>query len=219
MQLHGFAHPHPHQVAFSHRYTGVSILLHFIKWQLGLAAPEVWTTDAERECLGRHAIGKKCVVEVGVWHGGTTRRLRAAMAPDGFLYAVDPYMPGRLGFSIPRIVGMREVDRVRNGRVVWVRKTGVAAGQSPEIQRAAPFDFIFVDDAQTDEMLQAEWETWAPLLALNGIIALHDTQPTPGRGEQSSERYAREMIFTDRRFAVIETVDQLTVLKRCEAQQ
>ena len=194
----------------------VSVLLHLIKWQLRLAPGEVWTSSAERDCLARHAAGKRLLAEIGVWHGGTSCRLRTAMASDGTLYAIDPYPPGRLGFSIPRIVGRREVNRIRNGRVVWVRMSGAAAGRTPAIQRAAPFDFIFVDDAQSYETLREEWETWAPLVRAGGIIALHDTQTQPGDGgrEQSSVRYAREVVLKDERFEVLETVDLLTVLRR-----
>ena len=191
----------------------MSVLLHLVKWGLGLAPAEVWTTPAERDCLERHAAGKRRLAEIGVWHGGTSRRLRAAMAPDATLYAVDPYERGRLGFSIPRLVGMNEVGRIRNGRVVWVRATGTDAGRTPEIRRA-PFDFVFIDDAQSYERLQVEWETWAPLIEPGGIIALHDTQTIPGVAEQSSERFAREIVFADDRFDVLETIDSLTVLRR-----
>jgi predicted O-methyltransferase YrrM len=108
---------------------------------------------------------------------------------------------------------MNEVGRIRNGRVVWVRATGTDAGRTPEIRRA-PFDFVFIDDAQSYEGLQIEWETWSPLVEPGGIIALHDTQTIPGVAGQSSERFAREIVFADDRFDVLETIDSLTVLRR-----
>ena len=158
--------PHPAVGSALHRpiILAVSVLVHLIKWQLGLAPAESWTSSAERDCLARYAAGKRLLAEIGVWHGGTSCTLRTAMAADGTLYAIDPYPPGRLGFSIPRIVGRREVNRIRNGRVVWVRMSGATAGRSSAIQHVAPFDFIFVDDAQSYEALREEWETWAPLV-------------------------------------------------------
>jgi len=194
----------------------VSVLAHLIKWALGISAPEVWTTPAERDCLARHAAGRRRVAEIGVWHGGTSVRLRAAMAPGGTFYAVDPYEKGRLGFSIPRIVGRRELEHVKNGRVVWVRKPGVEAARSPEIKAGGPFDFVFVDDAQTYETLRVEWEAWSPLVGVGGIIALHDSRPIPGDGseEQGSVRYTREVVLRDQRFEVLEVVDSVTVLER-----
>jgi predicted O-methyltransferase YrrM len=196
----------------------VSVLAHLIKWALGIAQPEVWTTPAERDCLARHAAGRRRLAEIGVWHAGTSVRLRAAMAPEGTLYAIDPYEKGRLGFSIPRVVGRRELERVRNGRVVWVRKAGAEAARSADIRDAGPFDFVFVDDAQTYETLRVEWEAWSPLVGPGGIIALHDSRPIPADGseEQSSVRYTREVVLKDQRFEVLEVVDSVTVLRRRE---
>lgn len=194
----------------------MSVFLHFLKWLFGLAPAEVWTTSAERECLGRHVSGRRKVVEIGVWHGGTSKILRARIARDGVFYAVDPYPPGRLGFSIPFIVGKAEVGRVDNGEVVWVRQTGADAAASQRIRDAGPFDFVFIDDAQTREMLEAEWNAWASLIAPGGIIAIHDSlQPGTETGPaQTSVNYARDAVFADRRFEILETVDSLSVLQR-----
>jgi predicted O-methyltransferase YrrM len=105
---------------------------------------------------------------------------------------------------------------VRNGRVVWVRKPGAEAARSPEIQAGGALDFVFVDDAQTYEMLREEWEAWSPLVAPGGVIALHDSRPIPGDGseEQTSVRYTREEVLKDPRFTVVEVVDSVTVLER-----
>jgi predicted O-methyltransferase YrrM len=193
----------------------MSVLLHLIKWQLGLAAAETWTTDAERSCLARHAAGKRRLVEVGVWHGGTTRHLRAAMSSQAVLYAVDPFPKGRLGFSIPRVVALREVDEIRNGRVVWLRVTGEEAAGMELMRADPPIDFVFVDNAQTYEALRAEWQAWSPVVAAGGVIALHDTRPGPqGAPAQTSEEYAHDVVLRDARFTTVDAVDTLTVLQR-----
>jgi predicted O-methyltransferase YrrM len=190
------------------------VLTHFLKWRFGLAGPEVWTTAAERACLARHAAGRRRLVEVGVWHGGTTRCLRAAMAADAVLFAVDPFPAGRLGVSLPRVVARGEVARVGNGRVEWVRATGEAAAAMTVISETG-VDFVFIDNAQTRETLRAEWEAWSPLVVPGGVIALHDTRPDPAIvPDQSSVGYARERILTDPRFTVVDEVDTLTVLRR-----
>lgn len=193
----------------------MSVLLHLIKWRLGLAPAEIWTTDAERSCLARHAAGKRRLVEVGVWHGGTTRHLRAAMSPQAVLYAVDPFPKGRLGFSIPRHVALREVSQVRNGRVVWLRVTGEEAARMELMRAEPPIDFVFVDNAQTSEALRAEWQAWSPVVAAGGVIALHDTRPGPqGAPAQTSELYARDVVLRDPRFTTVDEIDTLTVLQR-----
>jgi predicted O-methyltransferase YrrM len=138
------------------------------------------------------------------------------MARDAVFYAVDPYPPGRLGISLPRIVGRREVGRIANGRVEWIREAGSKAAATAAMRKAAPFDFVFIDAAQTYELLEQEWQAWAPLVAPEGIIALHDSlhlqnAPMP---EQTSVAYAREVIFPDPRFALIDSVETLAVLQR-----
>jgi predicted O-methyltransferase YrrM len=194
----------------------VSVLLHLIKWRLGLADREVWTSDAERDCLARHAAGRRCVAEIGVWHAGTSSRLRAAMAADGTYYAVDPYEKGRLGFSIPRVIAARELARVPNGRLVWIRQNGCDAAGSPAIQRAAPFDFVFIDAPQTADIIRGEWEAWSPLIAAGGVIALHDSRvsETDPSFLPDSIRYAQDVVVADPRFDVVDAVDLTTVLRR-----
>jgi predicted O-methyltransferase YrrM len=193
----------------------MSVLLHLIKWQLGLAPAEIWTTENERACLTRHAAGKRRLVEVGVWHGGTTRQLRQAMSHEATLYAVDPFPKGRLGFSIPRLVARREVRQVPKGRVIWVRQTGEAAARMAMMHDQPPIDFVFIDNAQTYDHLRVEWEAWSPVVGAGGIIALHDTRPGPdGAPLQTSEIYAREVVRKDARFTTVDEVDTLTVLHR-----
>ena len=85
----------------------------FVRWCVGLAKPTTQTTDAERDCLAKHAAGSERVVEIGVWHGVTTCRLLAAMDPAGTLLAVDPYFPGRLGFSTQKVIAHSTVRRRR----------------------------------------------------------------------------------------------------------
>lgn len=194
----------------------MSALLHFIKWRLRLAPADVWTTEAERECLVRHAAGKLKVVEVGVWHGGTSRVLRRAMASGGTLFAIDPYEPGRLGISLPLIVARGELRRIRNGRVVWVRASGHAAARCEPIRSAAPFDFVLLDPPQTERIVRAEWDAWAPLVAPDGIVAVHDSrvsEEAPSFRPDSLD-YAQRVVRRDARFEIVEEAGSMTVMRR-----
>ena len=74
--------------------------------------------------------------------------LRHVMAPDGVLFAIDPFPGGRAGLSYQRPIAHGEVRRVRNGTVVWLRTTGALAASDPRVA-AAPFDFIFIDSDHT----------------------------------------------------------------------
>src|SRR5437867_10467027 len=103
------------------------VMTHFALWSLGLASAETQTSAAERDCLARYASGKRTLVEIGVWHGVTTCRLRRAMAANALLLCVDPYPAGRLGFSAPELIAHWEVGKVRNCAVKWVKRTGAEA--------------------------------------------------------------------------------------------
>lgn len=197
----------------------MSVLSHFLKWQFGLAPAETQTTPAERDCLARHAAGKRVLVEVGVWHGVTTCRLRAAMAPDGVLFAIDPYHVGRLGVSFQKRIAHSEVGRIPNGRVEWVRMTGVDAAKHLASQLAGRVEFLFLDGDHSYDGLKGDWLGWSPLMAPGGIVGLHDSRSTPQRpiDNAGSVRFTREVILADANFERIDEVDSLTVLRRVQA--
>ena len=156
-------------------------LVHFLKYQLGLVQAETSVTTAEWDCMASHASGRRCLVEIGVWHGVTTRRLRAVMASDGILYAVDPYPVERLGISLQRQIAHCEVGRVSNGRVEWVRETGAAVARGLAAKLVGRVEFVFIDGDHSYDGLRADWEGWSKLVAPGGLIALHDSRSSPVR--------------------------------------
>jgi predicted O-methyltransferase YrrM len=189
----------------------MKVLTHFIAWSLGLAAPETQTTTSERDCLARHAAGRRRLVEIGVWHGVTTKRLCEAMDREGTLSAVDPFPAGRLGFSVQQRIAHREVGPVGNGRVIWMRTSGREAARDH-----GPVDFVFIDGDHSEEGLRADWQAWSPLVEPDGIVALHDSRSSPARriDGAGSVRVTANLIVPDPRFVVVEEVDSLTVLRR-----
>ena len=192
------------------------VMTHFLLWNLGLAHAETQTSEAERDCLERCARGRRRLVEIGVWHGVTTCRLRRAMSDEGVLWGVDPYPPGRLGFSAQRLIARRETAKVPNGDLRWVRLTGEEAAR--EYARASddPVDFVFIDGDHSYEGLRGDWEAWSGLVAEGGVVALHDSCSSATRriDDAGSVRYTREVIAADARFETVEVVDTLTVLRR-----
>jgi predicted O-methyltransferase YrrM len=196
----------------------MNVLSHYLLWNIGLAEAETQTTEAERDCLARHAAGRGRLVEIGVWHGVTTCRLRRAMAADGVLYAVDPYPVGRLRFSIQQRIARRHVGRETNGRVEWLRMTGAEAGRQYDLLGGGPPDFIFIDGDHTYEGLRADWEAWNPRVLPGGVIALHDSRPTEGRPihDAGSVRYTRGVIAHDPHYELVEAVETVSVFRRRE---
>jgi predicted O-methyltransferase YrrM len=185
-------------------------------WAVGCAKGYTQTTEAERNCLARFASGKKKLAEIGVYYGVTTCRLRTAMDPSGELFAVDPYPRQRLGFSSHRVIATTEVSRIHIGKVNWVRATGEEAARQLDSENSRDFDFVFIDGDHSYEGLKADWEGWSKLIAPGGIVALHDSRPTPNQPESDlgSIRFTREVVERDSRFQVVECVDSLTVLQK-----
>jgi len=189
--------------------------LHFALYSVGLAAPETQTTAAERDCLARHAAGKKKAAEIGVWHGVTTRRIAEALAPEGVVYAVDNYVPGRLGVSFQYRVARRNTRTFRD-RVRFVLATGKDAAAQFTREHIANFEFVFIDGDHSFEGIRTDWQAWSPLIAKNGMVALHDSRSCAGRNleETGSCRFTREVILKDARFKLIDEVDSVSVLRR-----
>ena len=189
----------------------MKVLSHYIAWTIGLAPATTQTTTAERDCLARYATGRRRLVEIGVWHGVTTKRLRAAMHAQGVLSAVDPFPVGRLGFSVQQHIAHREVNSIANGQVAWLRTTGAAAARDHH-----SVDFVFIDGDHSEHGLLADWRAWSPLVEASGIVALHDSRSTPERpiDDAGSVKVTHDVIVRDERFSVVDTVDSLTVLQR-----
>jgi len=189
----------------------VKVFSHYIAWTIGLAPATTQTTTSERDCLARYAAGRRRVVEIGVWHGVTTKRLRSVMHPEGVLTAVDPFPVGRLGFSVQQQIARREVASVDNGEVAWLRTTGLAAARDH-----STVDFVFIDGDHSEQGLLADWQAWSPLVEPGGVVALHDSRSTPERriDDAGSVKVTNEVILRDARFAMVDAVDSLTVLRR-----
>lgn len=173
------------------------------------------TSPTERTALARFALGRKRLVEIGVAQGVTTKRLRAAMAPDGELWAVDPYFPNRLGLRFSEMIAKGEVAAVENGSVRWVRSTGAEAAAAWTREGRLPADLVFIDGDHSWQGVSSDWAAWSPLVAPGGHIALHDSRPVPKFPvDADSVRFTQSVVLKDARFRVVEEVESLTVLER-----
>lgn len=194
----------------------MKVLSHYLRWRLGRAAAETQTTDDERAAIARYCRGKHYLVEIGVWHGVTTKIMRSHMSEDGVLFAIDPFPRGRLGVSFQQSIAHREVGKIRRGKVKWIRAGGREALLLAEEEGMSSVDFIFIDGDHSFEGLREDWELWAPTIRGGGIVALHDSCSTPERDIETagSVIFTREQILQDTRFRLVERVDSLTVMER-----
>ena len=191
-------------------------LPHYLLWLAGVRDAETQTTVRERAALGAYASGRATVVEIGVWHGVTTSVLRTAMAPDGVLWAVDPFPPGQLGFSLQRPIARSEVKRVNNGHLRWIRATGVAAAEIYRQEGRPPVQMIFIDGDHSYDGLVQDWRAWSPLIAEGGTACVHDSRSTPERqiDDAGSVRATADVVRKDSAFELADEIDSLTIVRR-----
>ena len=191
-------------------------LPHLLLWLAGLRAAETQTTTRERSALAACAAGRSRVVEIGVWHGVTTAVLRRAMAPDGVIWAVDPFPAGRLGVNLQRPIARTEVRRVANGRVRWIRSTGEDAARVYRLEKTPPADVVFIDGDHSYDGLLRDWHAWSPIVVRGGVICLHDSRSTDERriDDAGSVRATRDVVRRDPGFEVADEVDSLTIVRK-----
>src|SRR5262249_30443558 len=109
------------RVNLAHRLR-TSIVLHYVRYRLGIDKARSQTTPGERVLLRKLAAKARTIVEIGAFEGVTTRAIREAMPPEARMYAVDPFPPNRYGFNVQHGIFWSEVNRSTNGRVMLLRQ-------------------------------------------------------------------------------------------------
>ncbi|MFF7459299.1 class I SAM-dependent methyltransferase [Kitasatospora sp. NPDC008115] len=87
-------------------------------------------------------------------------------------------------------------------------------GRSPQIAAlwGGRLALVFIDGGHTDEHATADYEGWAPHLAPEGLLVVHDVFPDPADGGQAPYRvYLRAL---DEGFEEVSVTGSLRVLRR-----
>ena len=190
--------------------------LYYFTYWLGLQPALTQTSFAESQCLAKYARNKKCLVEIGVWHGVNTKKLRQVMGNEGIIYAIDPFEPGKFGLSWQKTIAHAEAAKAKNGKIVWLEDFSDKAIEQFKQIETQPIDFMFIDGDHSYEGIKTDWTLWSPLVKTGGIVALHDSHSYEGRnlGHVGAQQYTQEVILQDERFKLIEECDSLTVVER-----
>ncbi|MBW6437368.1 class I SAM-dependent methyltransferase [Actinoplanes hulinensis] len=61
---------------------------------------------------------------------------------------------------------------------------------------STPLALLFLDGSHTDESAQRDLASWAPHLAVGGVLAIHDVFPDPADGGQAPYRIYRQALAT-----------------------
>jgi predicted O-methyltransferase YrrM len=143
-----------------------------------------------------------------------TRLIAGVLADESVLYAVDPFLGGRLPICWSELIARRHVQRGGVGRTVQFLKTFSHEACS---RLRGTFDFLFIDGDHSLEGITQDWNDWSGRVAPAGIVALHDTEVpahNPAIAALGSYRFFHDTIRHDPRFALLEQVDSLNILKR-----
>ncbi|MEU8725764.1 MULTISPECIES: class I SAM-dependent methyltransferase [Streptomyces] len=88
-------------------------------------------------------------------------------------------------------------------------------GRSPRVAAVwgRPVGLVFIDGGHTDEHASADYEGWAPHLAADGLLVIHDVFPDPADGGQAPYRIYRRALGSGA-FAEVSAIRSLRVLRR-----
>ena len=91
----------------------------------------------------------------------------------------------------------------------------VIVGRSVDVARLwrTPLGMLFIDGGHTDAAAQWDYEGWAPLVALSGVLAIHDVYPDPADGGQAPFRIYQRALASGA-FAEVRREGSLRVLER-----
>lgn len=136
-----------------------------------------WMSDVELAFLGTRAQTHKLIVEIGSFHGRSTRALADNTA--GMIYAVDTWQGSPEHQGMPETARAEDAfrenlrDHIATGRVVPIKTNSLSAACILASKGIRP-DMIFIDAAHDYESVRADIAVWAPLLADGGLLCGHD---------------------------------------------
>jgi len=145
-----------------------------------------YMSPVELAWLGTEAYKRKTIVEIGSWHGRSSRSLGDNLMPGGTVYCVDTWNGSLAEQSTNHSSAkMREgdhafyeflqnnIDLVSQGKIVPIRMSSKNASELFK-EKGIKADMIFIDAGHTEEEVSQDMDYWSGVLADNGIFCGHD---------------------------------------------
>ena len=168
------------------------------------------------------------ILEVGTYCGKSTIYLAAAARPAGQLViTVDHHrgseenQPG-WEYHDPELVDpatgrLDTLPHFRSALAASGLEDSVIAivGRSADVARlwGTALGMLFIDGGHTDAAAAADYQGWAPHLAVGGALAVHDVFPDPAGGGQAPYRLYRRALASGA-FTEVRAQGSLRVLER-----
>jgi len=189
-----------------------------------------WTRGAEAEALIRaayelpdHAI----IVEIGSFLGSGSILLAGArkLRRTGKVHCVDPFDASGDSVSVPEyariladFTNTPQIEvfcrNLRNAGVAnWV---GVHQGTAEQVGTGwdVPIDMLFMDGDQSPEGVSAAYESWAPWLKSNGVLALHNSNRREYAAGHDGHFRLLERLLAASEYSLIEEVGSTSFLSK-----
>jgi predicted O-methyltransferase YrrM len=192
-----------------------------LRFFAGLRRAYTSVSAVEHKLLMRLASRKQCIVEVGVFEGGTSEVFCRAMAPEGRLYLVDPFFPETrleklLNVSFTRLVATKTVSPWE-AQIEFVRQASNVAAVNLSLRGKA--DLIFIDARHDYDSVLEDFCCWSPMLADGALIAFHDSHMCTARPElQPTDGPVRLMAEIGKgqhgSWQIVDHADSVTVVRR-----
>jgi N-succinyldiaminopimelate aminotransferase len=168
------------------------------------------------------------IMEIGSYCGKSTIYLAAAARKFGQTvltvdhhHGSEEHQPGweyhDTALADPRTGQLDTLPRFRATIAAAGLEDDVVAivGRSARVARVwrGRLGMVFIDGGHTDEAAQADYEGWAPLVALGGALVIHDVFPDPADGGQAPYRIYRRALESGE-FTEVRALGSLRVLER-----
>ncbi|WP_285620256.1 class I SAM-dependent methyltransferase [Kineosporia sp. NBRC 101677] len=184
----------------------------------------------EGQALYRAALAASAegpLLEVGSWMGKSALYLAAAARQRGTqVVTVDhhrgseEHQPGWEYHDSGLLDGLGRIDTLPAFRRTIAEADAedvvvavVARGETLAAIWSTPLAFLFIDGSHTDESAQRDLAAWAPHLAPNGTLAIHDVFPDPDDGGQAPYRMYQAALATGA-YEELEGTHSLRLLRR-----
>jgi predicted O-methyltransferase YrrM len=135
----------------------------------------VWLLDVLR------AERPKTVLEIGTYSGGTLFLFSRVAASDALLVSVDmQHMVGRAGRYSPYALVRHSFARERQ-RIELIDAANshdpTTVDRARAVLRGREVDFLFIDGDHSYEGVRRDFELYAPLVRVGGLVGFHDVSP------------------------------------------
>lgn len=156
--------------------------------------------DMELRWLGKEAKKRKLVIEIGSWHGKSSRAIGDNLIDGGVLYCVDTWKGSEVEKDTNHQSAkwkdgdhafyeflQNNIDLVQAGKIIPLRMTSKNAADFFK-EKNIKADMIFIDAGHEYKEVCQDIDAWRDVISDNGIFCGHDFNGWAGVNQAVSEK-------------------------------